>query len=553
MQGVRIGSVLTSLALAMIPAQVFGVEASPAEMSWCGQWVDSVFGLKPPGDRSYLQIVYEDVGEAVTRGQSWRGGPYRLGDRTFSHGIGFNSTKHIRIHLEKPTKRFTAVVGLENNDDTQRGAAIGQGSVTFHVLIADKEVVAAPVMRLRDAPVEIDVPLNGADEFEIRVGDGGDGRGWDQALWAEAIVRLQDGSVVRLQDLPWSGRAATNAYGFDFVFDGTPGATMLGNWGRKASEELTEGRTHRTIMYAEPNQHLTVRVEIEVFEDFPAVEWVAYLSNPSQGDTPIISDILACDTDLDIPSTGAPILHWSKGAVASFDDFAPQTKRLDRDTPFSLQPGGGRSSSQVLPFFNLEGAGTGVIAVIGWSGEWRAAFQGTSAGGALVQTGLARTHLRLRPNEEIRTPRMLLLFYQGDHWHGQNLLREFILEHHRPKRNGEPLVAPITNGNWGATRAEIHLDNVRKIIRHELPIEYYWIDAEWFGPPGGSWPVNVGFWEVKKDLYPEGFKPISALLRQSGRELQLWFEPERVFKGTPWHRDHHDWLLDTGGDSCLWN
>ena len=33
----------------------------------------------------------------------------------------------------------------------------------------------------------------------------------------------------------------------------------------------------------------------------------------------------------------------------------------------------------------------------------------------------------------------------------------------------------------------------------------------------------------------------------------LWFEPERVFKGTPWHKEHRDWLLDIGNDNCLWN
>jgi alpha-galactosidase len=97
----------------------------------------------------------------------------------------------------------------------------------------------------------------------------------------------------------------------------------------------------------------------------------------------------------------------------------------------------------------------------------------------------------------------------------------------------------------------VHLDNIQKIIEHKLPIDYYWIDAEWFGK--GGWPVNVGDWTVKKDLYPAGFKPLSDVLRRSDRELMLWFEPERVFKNTPWHKEHGDWLLDIGGDSCLLN
>src|SRR5262249_34939087 len=33
----------------------------------------------------------------------------------------------------------------------------------------------------------------------------------------------------------------------------------------------------------------------------------------------------------------------------------------------------------------------------------------------------------------------------------------------------------------------------------------------------------------------------------------LWFEPERVYKGTPWHKSHPEWLLGNGGDNFLLN
>ncbi len=128
---------------------------------------------------------------------------------------------------------------------------------------------------------------------------------------------------------------------------------------------------------------------------------------------------------------------------------------------------------------------------------------------------------------------------------------QFILTHHRPLRGGQPLVSPITCGNWGGTSAEVHLDNIRKFIQHQLPIEYYWIDAEWYGR--GDWASNVGNWQVKPELYPAGFKPLSDALRASGRELMLWFEPERVIKGTEWYKQHTGWMLDIGGNTVLLN
>ena len=205
----------------------------------------------------------------------------------------------------------------------------------------------------------------------------------------------------------------------------------------------------------------------------------------------------------------------------------------------------------MLPFFNLEGADGGVIVAIGWSGEWAADFTSDEKGTVALKAGLARTRVTLQPGEEIRTPRILLLFYQGDRWRGQNLLRQFILAHHRPQPGGKPLVAPITSGNWGGTRAEVHLDNIRQVIKQRLPMDYYWIDAEWYGQ--GGWPMNVGNWTVKPDLYPQGFRPLSDALRQSGRKLMLWFEPERVFRGTAWQREHPEWLLGPRGDNALFN
>ncbi|MGH7968690.1 MAG: NPCBM/NEW2 domain-containing protein, partial [Limisphaerales bacterium] len=160
--------------------QSVAVTPRPEDFTACRSWVDRIFA-KQPGSRdlSYLKLLYEDVADGVTRGKSWRGTPFQLGDKIYSHGLAFNSTKHLLVHLAEPAQRFTADVGLENNDDTRRGEANGQGSVVFHVLLQGREVFASPVLRRRDGPKPLDIELHGALEFEIRVTDAGDGRGWD--------------------------------------------------------------------------------------------------------------------------------------------------------------------------------------------------------------------------------------------------------------------------------------------------------------------------------------------------------------------------------------
>jgi alpha-galactosidase len=499
----------------------------------------------------HLELVYQDAPDGVGRGRSWRGTPYQLGDKTYAHGLSFNSTKHLRVIVGKPLRRFVADVGLENNDDTVRGEAMGQGSVVFHVLAGGKELFTSPVLRRKDEPKPVDVDLGGVTEFEIRVTDAGDGRGWDQALWGAGEITLEDGTRLRLQDLPL-GDVATRPFAISFQYGGTNSADLLARWPMRVSGESVEtNAVRRHFAWDDAATGLGVRIDMVEYLDFPAVEWVAYFTNASQAKTPILASIEAFDGMLPLVAPSVPVLHWNTGGVASFDDFAPRLRALEPGTKLRLQPGGGRSSSQVLPFFNIEGADAGVIAAIGWSGEWAADFEVDARQMVSLKTGMARTHLALLPGESIRTPRMCVLFYQGDAARGQNLWRQFVLAHHRPLRDGQPLIAPITCGNWGGTTAEVHLDNIRQIAEQRLPLDYYWIDAEWFGK--GGWADNVGNWAVKTNVYPRGFKPLSDALRASGRELMLWFEPERVYKGTPWQVEHPNWMLGNGGDNFLLN
>src|SRR5499427_1037254 len=50
-----------------------------------------------------------------------------------------------------------------------------------------------------------------------------------QALWAQAVVTLEDGTQLRLQDLPWD-EAATAPYAISFRYNGTNSAELLARW-----------------------------------------------------------------------------------------------------------------------------------------------------------------------------------------------------------------------------------------------------------------------------------------------------------------------------------
>jgi alpha-galactosidase len=333
---------------------------------------------------------------------------------------------------------------------------------------------------------------------------------------------------------------------FSFNYDGRESADLLPSWSCTVkSSRLDSLREQLEVTYTDPATSLQVRVVATRFTDFPAVEWVVYFKNCGRTDTPILKDIQALDVSLCSPEDD-PTIHHALGAHCSMNDFMPMTRVLGERGRLELNAGGGRSSSDFLPFFNVETKGEGVVMAIGWTGEWASAFQREEGPQFNLRAGMALTHLTLHAGEEIRTPKILMLFWLGQPQRGHNLLRRFILAHHRPAPESKPLMAPICNYNWGATSAARHMENIRQLVAHDLPFEYYWIDAGWFGV--GEWWKNTGDWMVKKDLYPEGFKPISDLLHSAGRKLLVWFEPERVCEETSWYTEHGEWLLEVPRD-----
>lgn len=343
---------------------------------------------------------------------------------------------------------------------------------------------------------------------------------------------------------------------FSFIYDGEKSESLLKNW-KKSTAKLKSAKANeqKTLFsYTDVKTGLVINCTVTSFTDFNAVELDFRLKNAGKIQTPILESIKSMDYV--ISGIGKTDLHWSKGELFTNDSYMPQDKSFEKiGASLHLEPNGGRSSNGIFPFFNAVGEKGGVIMGIGWTGQWGADFNSV-AEGLSFKAGMQKTHLVLFPNEEIRMPKTLLLFYNGDCWDGQNQFRRFILAHHRPQVHGKSYNPPITWGVFGNTSADVHLHNIGKFIEHKLPFDYYWVDAGWFGSisPESNWYLNTGNWNVVKEILPNGFKPLSDKLEKNGRHLMVWFEPERVHKGTSWFNNHRDWQLNEGNaDNSLIN
>lgn len=340
---------------------------------------------------------------------------------------------------------------------------------------------------------------------------------------------------------------------FYFVYDGRPSSQFIADWIFSREERKPHNkRTERIYTYADPATGLRVRCELSAFQDFPALEWVLRFKNDAEEDTPLIEEVRSLDGEITAANRGNFLLHRALGSDARKDDFAPIDEPLLPHTQVKLAPVGGRSSNRTaLPFFNIEfPKGGGVIIAIGWSGQWAISFAREDGPSLRVRAGMELTHLRLHRGEEIRTPRMLLLFWKGDDYIlGHNLLRRFVLAHMMPKKEGRPVTLPFACSSSPlydeANRAtEVNqIDFASRLQQYGL--EYLWIDAGWFE---GGWPNGVGNWSPRKDGFPGGLRPVSDALRKLGMELLLWFEPERVLQGTWLDRHHPEWVLRLRGN-----
>ncbi len=200
---------------------------------------------------------------------------------------------------------------------------------------------------------------------------------------------------------------------FSFNYDGRESADLLPGWNYAVNSSRLDGqREQLEVTYTDPVTSLQVRAAATRFKDFPAVEWVMYFKNCGSADTPILKDIQALDVSLRCPEVG-PTIHYALGATCSMNDFMPMTRVLGKRGRLELNAGSGRSSSDYLPFFNIESKGEGAVMAIGWTGEWAGAFERGVEQGFNMRAGMALTHLSLHPGEEIRTPKILMLFWLG--------------------------------------------------------------------------------------------------------------------------------------------
>lgn len=361
---------------------------------------------------------------------------------------------------------------------------------------------------------------------------------------------------------------------FSFILDEQPSEEFLRSWhwSRTAPASTDKDVVLRTFTYTDPRSGLEVVCDVKGYPEFRAVEWVLHFRNTSAENSGQLTRVKVADFDMVYPAAGALKIHYAEGNKISKADYAPRTAEFRTEQPLHIEPHGGRSSEEAFPFFNLESEASrqGVMVAVGWTGTWFADLEKRDPSRLTLAAGMLNTDLYLYPGEQIRTPSVALMFWSGDRMNGHNRFRRLVLAHHSRKVDGSPFYPlcsafnyrdPQPCGEYSCLTADWAVAMVRRYSMFELTPDVFWLDAGWHTGAGDfrhgkSWANTTGNWTVDRERFPEGLKPVSDAVHETGAKFMVWFEPERVMKGTQWATEHKEWMLDTewpeGSEQSTW-
>ena len=140
-------------------------------------------------DQLTLSLTQQDWG-TPQRNKSVDGNSLSVGGQKFERGLGTHAESSLEIKLAGGARRFTALVGVDDEVINQ------PGSIEFKVVGDGKILWSSGVMRAGMPAKAADVDLAGVQQLALLVTDGGDGINFDHADWCDAKFEISGAKPV---------------------------------------------------------------------------------------------------------------------------------------------------------------------------------------------------------------------------------------------------------------------------------------------------------------------------------------------------------------------
>ena len=330
----------------------------------------------------------------------------------------------------------------------------------------------------------------------------------------------------------------------------------------KVARRRIDSCLFETTVTAKTPDGLSLRAECTEYTDYGATDWVMYITNDSAENSPVISN---WNFDFRFPAEN-PTLYHGNGDTCTPDGYEWWTTPITAEGIVKQPCGDGTPCNGAFPYMRLfTRHDQGLNIAVGWSGTWRLEAKLENDGEfdlTHVTVGQAAFRSYLKPGETVRTPRLTLQAFTGTECdaddRGRNLWRSFYIDHILPREDGHPLDPKLVLHTWmidglpefcGVTE-ENQLAAIDTYLAGGLKPDIWWIDAGWY-PCNNDWPTT-GNWYPNPDHFPRGMGPVGEKLAKEGIDFLVWFEPERVRRGTKLWNEHPEWLLHYLRDDNPW-
>ncbi len=318
-----------------------------------------------------------------------------------------------------------------------------------------------------------------------------------------------------------------------------------------ATEDVYRGGKTKYITFTN-KENLQVTAEVTVFEENASCQWTVYVKNTGDTNSGVISNFYALDSSF---VTGKADIYCSIGSDTKAGDFSLVKKSLSSAQMFSGNDG--KPTEQYMPYFNVNGAQTGIVFGIGWTGQWEGEFSAAQDNTA-VKVRQQNFNAYLLPSEEVRSPLVSLTFYDNENpLKGFNQFRQWIADCVYPDNVTKDHYTVMEVAGPLSTRTSDEIIDILDEISDGVyaQTDAFWMDAGWYNYNEG-WHDGVGNWTVDTKRYDNGIIELSSYAKDKGLGHVLWYEPERVSRGTQFHNtgsEHEQWLIDIGDDNIMWN
>ncbi|MBQ3848456.1 MAG: alpha-galactosidase [Clostridia bacterium] len=326
--------------------------------------------------------------------------------------------------------------------------------------------------------------------------------------------------------------------------------------GRKAAVRIiTRMKTrsdgaHTTYFVVGRSGQLEVKMTGTVYDSHPAADWNIEITNTGSTNSPRISKGYGTDVEFD----GSDVSMWhSTGDYVSADGFDQKIEKIGKGI---VKNSNGRPCDGAFPYYRLFFDGWTLDGAVGWQARWSGSFTEKN-GKVCVKAGQAILDSYLKPGETFKLSSTTFLFVEGGNTEAINAWRAFYFDCIIPRPLGNKIQPLVCGASYDSalefcfTNEKSNLECYKTFTDENIIPDVWWIDAGWYdyniGDGHKDW-VRVGTWEVDKERFPKGLKPIADAVHAKGTKFLLWLEPERVHIRTKLYNEHPEWLLTSPKD-----